>query len=187
MTPFTGMLFALGLSLAGCATTPPAIRRAPPGDLQLVEARDNVSAHTGTVIRWGGIIVSVENAHDETWIEVLEYKLGRSGRPDRDSQSDGRFLIRESLFLDPVIYAKDREITVVGTLEGEVERSIGKQPYLFPVVSADEHHLWKADRRRYAYYPRHHFGFHSNFGYGRHHGIHVGHHRHHGLHGKFHH
>ncbi len=178
MKPFTGLLLALGLFLTGCATTPRAIRKAPPGDLQLAEARENVSAHKGTLIRWGGVIISVGNEHNETWIEVLEYKLRRSGRPNLDSPSDGRFLIRVDRFLDPVIYAKDREITVVGTLEGGVERSIGKQPYSFPVVHADEHHLWKAERK-YGYYPRYHYGigFHGHLGHGHHphHGVLFGH------------
>ena len=168
----TGILLILGLLLTACATTPPAIRHAPPGDLQLGEARDDVSAHRGTPVRWGGTIVSVENKDNETWIEVLELRLSRAGEPKRYSSSAGRFLIRVSRFLDPVLYTKGREITVIGILEGDAERSIGKQPYSFPVVKADEHYLW-APYHHYGYYPRYHYGYRYGHGYYPHHGFHF--------------
>ncbi|MEE8507533.1 MAG: Slp family lipoprotein [Myxococcota bacterium] len=167
MKACTSVLLGLALFVAGCVTAPPAIRHAPPGNLRLAEARDDISAHAGSVVRWGGIIISVENEDNETWIEVLEYKLTHSGRPRRDSRSEGRFLVRVDEFLDPVIYAQDREITAFGTLEGGVERRIGKQPYRFPVVHSSEHFLWKA-RRRYAYHPTYYYGlgFHGYYGLG---------------------
>ncbi len=177
----TGILLIVGLLLTACATTPPAIRHAPPGDLQLGEARDDVSAHRGTPVRWGGTIVSVENKNNETWIEVLELRLSRAGEPKRYGPSAGRFLIRVSRFLDPLLYTKGRGITVIGILEGDVERSIGKQPYSFPVVKADEHYLGRPDRRysydppynHYGYYPRYHYGYRYGHGYYPHHGFHF--------------
>lgn len=185
--PITGLMLALATVLAGCATTPPAIREVPPGDLQLREVRENISAHRGTRVRWGGVIVSVENKTDETWIQVLELKLSRSGQPKRQSPSDGRFLMRAKGFLDPAVYAKDVEITVVGTLGDEVERSIGEHPYSFPVVSADAYHLWRPARYYghypYRHYPSYYYGYYY-YPYGYHHyAFHFGHrHHHHGLH-----
>ncbi len=181
MKPFTGILLSVGLLLTGCATTPPAIRHAPPGDLQLGEARDDVSAHRGTPVRWGGVIVSVENKDNETWIEVLELKLSRAGKPKRYSRSGGRFFVRVKGFLDPTVYAKGREITVVGILEGDTERSIGKQPYSVPVVKADEHYLGRPYRRysydphynHYGYYPRYHYGYRHGHGYHPHYRFHF--------------
>jgi Outer membrane lipoprotein Slp family len=58
--------------LTSCATVPPAIRYAPPGDLQLPEARANPDVHTGRPVRWGGTIVSVQNKEAETILEVLQ-------------------------------------------------------------------------------------------------------------------
>ncbi len=176
----TGLLLILGLLLTACAMTPPAIRHAPPGDLQLGETRDDVSAHRGTPVRGGGVIVSVENTDNETWIEVLEFKLSRTGEPKRYGPSAGRFLIRVSRFLDPLLYTKGREITVIGILEGDAERSIGKQPYSFPVVKADEHYLGRPDRR-YSYDPPYnHYGYYPRYRYGH------GYYPHHGFHFRFH-
>lgn len=192
MSPIAAISLVLGLLVTACATAPAVIREAPPGDLQLAEARDNVSVHKGTPVRWGGTIISLENKQDETWIEVLESKLSRSGEPKRYSRSDGRFLIRVEGFLDPAIYAKGREITVVGTLEGEAERSVGKQPYSFPVVKADDYHLWRP--YYYGYYPYyygHHpyyySGYHYRYGHDHHGRLHFGHRHHHGFHIRFHH
>ncbi len=145
-------LIAVGLLLAGCVTTPAAIRYIPPGDPQLAEVQHNVAAHTGAAVRWGGIILSVENRDNETWIEVLELKLTSAGMPKTGSRSDGRFLINIAGFLDPVIYAKGGQITVTGILEGSVERLIGDQPYSFPVVKAAAHYLWNPPRY-YGYRP----------------------------------
>lgn len=191
---FSGfLLVVLGLVVTACATMPAPIGRAPPGDPQLAEVRDNVGVHTGTLVRWGGTILSVENKDNETWIEVLEFKLTNSGQPTRYSPSDGRFLVHVNEFLDPAVYRKGRAITVIGPLEGDIERSIGEHPYSFPVVKADEHYMWTSYRRQY-YYPRYyygsyyypyHYGFH--YGHGHHLGFHFRHRRHyHHGHSRFH-
>lgn len=190
MRMLKGILSAIGLVVTACATTPSIIREAPPGDPQLAELRDSVGAHAGTSVRWGGTILSVENKDNETWIEVLEFKLTSSGQPKRYSPSDGRFLARVTTFLDPAIYKKGREITVVGTLEGDFEKSIGEHSYSFPVVKADGHYLWAPYRRHYHYpryyygypYPRYYYGFH--YGHGHRHRLHFGygHHHRHGPH-----
>ncbi len=49
--------------------------------------------------------------------------------PRLDKPNEGRFVIKSAEFLDPMIYAKGREITVVGTLDGGIERTIGKKSF----------------------------------------------------------
>ncbi len=179
MKPFTGIILTLGLFLTGCATIPSAVRETPPGDLQLGEVRDNVNTHRDTLVRWGGTILGVENKDNETWITVSELKLDGSGRPKSNSPSAGRFLIRESGFHDPAIYAKGREITAVGVLADEVKSSDGNQPYSLPVIEASEHKLWEPYRRysyyrnsyRYGYYPYYRHGFRYGHGYYPHYGF----------------
>ncbi len=70
---------------------------------------------------------------------------------------------------------------MIGILEGDAERSIGKQPHSFPVVKADEHYLGRSYRRyrydppynHYGYYPRYHYGYRYGHGYYPHHGFHF--------------
>ena len=44
------------------------------------------------------------------------YPLNYYGRPQLNKPSEGRFVIKSTEFLDPAVYAKDKEITVAGTL-----------------------------------------------------------------------
>lgn len=217
-------LLAAGFLLAGCvstqrlpadATVPPAptipavIREAPPEDLQLAEVRDSISAHTGSPVRWGGVIQAVENKEQGTWLEIEERELDKYGKPAPGSPSDGGFIARINDSLDSTIYAPGREITVTGQLKGKIEGPIGKQSSALPLIEAEEHYLWDRDDyiyspRYYRYYPRRHyyyypyyrygyrpyyypyypFGFHLGHGhrYRHHHGLHFGHGHHHGFH-----
>ena len=82
---------------------------------------------------------------------------------------------------------------MIGSLEGDIEKSIGEHPYSFPVVKADEHYMWTSYRRQYyyphyyygSYYYPYHYGFH--YGHGHHLGFHFRHRRHyHHGHSRFH-
>ncbi len=111
---------------------------------ELARVRTDTETYLGLKARWGGNITRVENHQDETWVEVIEHKLSRSGHPKNDNASGGRFIARIPGFLDPAIYAPNRQITIIGTLETTIERPIGEHPYTFPVVSVTQHRLWEA-------------------------------------------
>ena len=137
------LLAGAGL-LYGCTSNvPEAIRTAPPRDVAVAEARADPEALSGSEVRWGGVIAAVENARDETRIEVVSRPLDRAGRPESGDRSAGRFLARFQGFLDPAVYAAGRELTVRGTLDGVVSRPIGEFPYRFPVVDVYSHRLWQ--------------------------------------------
>jgi outer membrane lipoprotein len=146
------------LALAGCASDiPRPIREAPPGDLRPAQALAEAETRQGTAVRWGGAVASVENRSDETWLEIVEHPLYSDGRPRRTDRSDGRFLARVPGFLDPALYARQRFVTVAGTLEEPVTRTIGAYPYRYPVVRATGHYLWPREpdvvHHHYYYYP----------------------------------
>lgn len=150
------MILAGVLVIQGCASNvPEAIRSAPAQEVSLSEARSGAEALAGTEVRWGGVIAAVENAREETRIEVVARPLAAKGRPENGDRSEGRFLARFEGFLDPAVYAAGRELTVRGNLDGVVTRAIGEYPYPYPVVSVHTHQLW-ADRPEpdpYAYDP----------------------------------
>lgn len=156
--------------LVGCATyptAPPAISEAAPGP-SVPQVRGNIEAFKGTRVRWGGEILSIKNQSRATWLEVLEYPLEDSGRPDSDEEARGRFFARMKEFLDPEIYERGREITVVGTIDESVTQRIGEHEYTYPVINVDAHHLWRPRNRYRAYpygygYPYYHPFFHHGF------------------------
>jgi outer membrane lipoprotein len=133
----------LGLLLAGCASDlPRAIREAPAEDIRPAQALGNPEGVRGAAVRWGGAIAAVENRRDETWLEVVERPLARDGQPRNTDQSGGRFLARVSGFVDPVVYAQGRLITITGNLETPTTRAVGDYPYRYPVVGVTDLYLW---------------------------------------------
>ncbi len=121
---------------------PPPIRTELPDPPSLKEVRQDPSAFVGERIRWGGTIARVENREKVTRIQLVARRLGKEGRPRAEGRSNGRFLTEVEGFLDPVVYAQGRLLTVVGRLQEPETRPIGDYPYRFPVVRAESHHLW---------------------------------------------
>lgn len=139
----------LVLLLAACASqVPEAIRTAPPGAPSLARVRTDPAAWSGHAVRWGGEIVRVENLSDHTLVYIVERPLDHDGRPRRSDHSDGRFIARIRGFLDPAVYARRREITVAGKLDGIRRGRIGDYDYVYPVVDAGVVHLWPRRTRR---------------------------------------
>lgn len=129
--------------LGGCAGIPAAVDLSlsdpQPGLGQVQSAPEQ---HRGQVVRWGGIIISVENSKDSSLVEVVARSLQSSSRPDEDGMSPGRFLIVTSGFLDPEIFKPGQSITVAGALDGTQIRKVGEYEYHYPVIRAQGYHLW---------------------------------------------
>jgi outer membrane lipoprotein len=129
--------------LSGCAATPPfpedmlhGVNRALlPGQAVKENAQD-------MEVMWGGVIVNATNTPDHTDFSVLFYPLDAVQRPDTDKSAKSRFIVRYPGYLETMVYAPGREITVLGTLQGTEEGKIGDAPYRFPVLKADRIHLW---------------------------------------------
>lgn len=135
-------LLTLG-AFTGCASNVPLEIREPVADAPSVaDAGRLPDQFEGRAVRWGGTIVAVHNEAQDTLVELLARDLGSSGRPRETDASQGRFLVRVKGFLDPGIYARDRDVTVRGTIVGREQRLIGERPYLYPVVEADTVYLW---------------------------------------------
>lgn len=141
----TWALLTALILLGGCATgtTPSLIRTPPQGNPSVDQVRANLGKFTGTALRWGGRIVSVENRKADTLVTIVEHKLERGGRPYESLDSKGRFMARVEGFLDPAIYTPDRLITIAGVIEGEATRPVGDFEYRMPVVAVRSYKLWE--------------------------------------------
>ncbi|HET9122911.1 MAG TPA: Slp family lipoprotein [Acidiferrobacteraceae bacterium] len=135
-------LLTLFLGLSACATLPKSLQDPTVRHFTVAQARRGL-APVDVTVRWGGAIANVRNGLKHTWIEVVDEPLGGDGRPISSNTSDGRFLARFDGFVDPAIYTRGREITVVGTLEPPMTRLIGQFPYSFPVVEVQRQYLWQ--------------------------------------------
>ena len=149
---------AIGL-LASCATKishpiDQIIDKIPA--LNLV--RQNIDAYILHRIRWGGVIASVINEKESTVLEIVEHPLNKQGRPLETDQTQGRFLARLNGFLDPVVYAKGREITIVGTIKKQTKRLINQFEYTYPEVTVDSFKLWQIEKQIEYYYDPYWYG-----------------------------
>ena len=156
-------LFISILFLHACSNLPANIKNPPSVDIQLHQALKNSSSFQNYPVRWGGTIIDVENEANETKMQILFYPLNYYGRPKLNKPSSGRFITVSKQFLDPAIYANGTSITVVGTLQGTLEKQIGKKIITVPIVSINSFHIWPQYPQNY-YSP---YGYYPNYyGYG---------------------
>jgi outer membrane lipoprotein len=137
------------------------------------QIRQNPERYAGTKVLLGGTVVGTRVRQEYTVVEVLQKRLGFRGEPRDEDKTGGRFLVVSSELLDPEVYSAGRGITVAGEIIGEEVGKLGEADYLYPVLRAEDIHLWKdhayrhgtysyydyyyyPPRHRYSYYPRHH-------------------------------
>ncbi|MGI9046690.1 MAG: Slp family lipoprotein [Burkholderiales bacterium] len=169
-------MIALCAMLSGCATTPRPVVEGPISPLTPQAARADQGVGPNERVRWGGEILNVETAENRTCFEILAQELDSSGRPSGDGSdyagesrpTGSRFLACDQGFYDPAIYAKRRDLTVVGTLVDSETRKIGEHDYRYPLLQVEKLHLWpkySAYRDPYFYDPFWGWPY-SRFGYG---------------------
>ena len=142
MRLLTCLLFAIGL--AGCASVPTELETADEDALVAYkQAKAQQDKVVGQPARWGGVIADVRNREDNTVFEVVSFPLQRWGRPEVSDDSDGRFLAVIDGFIDPEVYKKGRAISFVGTIGETQQGKIDEYTYIYPVLEADNHYLWK--------------------------------------------
>jgi len=129
--------------LAACASLPEQVSKAPENSPTVAAVCTNGKRFKGARVRWGGTIANVENRKSQTVIEIVSRNVQDHAGPLETDHSQGRFLARFEGFLDPAIYAKGRDITVVGTLNGQQTRTIDAYQYRYPIVDVESYELWR--------------------------------------------
>jgi len=116
--------------------------------------RLNIDTYIDRRVRWGGVIANVINEKDTTVMEIVDFPLNKKGRPQETDLTQGRFLARFKGFLDPVVNAKGREITIVGTINKSSKGFINQFEYTYPEILVDSFRLWQIEKQiEYIYEP----------------------------------
>jgi outer membrane lipoprotein len=115
---------------------------------------NEANSHKDDVVRWGGLIVDIENEENHSLIQVQFYPLNESGHPQLDQPSEGEFVIKTTEFLDQeTYYFKHSEITAVGTLNGYVKRRVQGEDVSVPLIVLSEHekysYIWSISEEKY--------------------------------------
>jgi len=142
------LTLALFSMLMGCSTTPEF------KDAKVDQALTPQSVITepdlslNKIALWGGTILDTRNLEDSTQIEVLGYPLDSSHRPLLEKKPLGRFIILHSGYLEPATYSQGARLTVLGSIGVSQKGKIGEKLYIYPVVKAQQLHLWSANDER---------------------------------------
>jgi outer membrane lipoprotein len=132
--------------LLGCAGMPEFDTSAVDQSLtpQSVNAEPDVSR--GKVALWGGTILETRNQKSTTQIEMLAYPLDGDYRPMLESKPLGRFIVEHDGYLEPTEYAQGRQLTVLGSVSGSQDGTVGEASYRFPVITDSQLHLWSQNQ-----------------------------------------
>jgi len=131
------------VALSACATAPPYSEEMLRSVNFTVTPEQAVQENTRDVqVMWGGIIIKAANTSDHTDFTVLFYPLDASQRPDLNQKPRSRFLVRYPGYLETMVYAPGRDVTILGSLQGVEDGKVGDAPYTFSVVKADKIYLW---------------------------------------------
>jgi outer membrane lipoprotein len=149
------VLLCSGL-LCACATGPSLDLSRVDTAVTPASPLSTILAERGRIVQWGGVIVGSTNLPDTTQIEVLGYPLDARGRPNTAARALRRFLVLREGYIETVDYAPGRAVTVVGSILEARQSEIGGADYLYPVIAAQQLHLWpQAEPYRE---PAFHFG-----------------------------
>jgi outer membrane lipoprotein len=137
--------------------TPPELRTAATSDLSLNEVRKDPSEHKGRTVLWGGKVAQTLVKSEGTLIELVQFPLDKRLKPEDVDVSEGRFLVLENRYLDPMIFRNGRKITVVGKIQGSRTMKLDEIAYTYPLVDAETLYLWEEEppETRIYNYPVH--------------------------------
>lgn len=149
--------FCLAIWIDGCANgIADAVRSQVNYTGSFSQLQLKPEAYKGRTVLLGGKIINVEVLKERTDIFVLQLELNGSEQPQNNDQSNGRFIIRTSKFIDPAIYPQGTLITVAGKVTGSEEKYIGQMPYKYTLIEPLEIKKWPPESDQS---PRFHFGF----------------------------
>jgi len=136
--------------LFSCAVPiiPPELKKEIMPNITISQVQKNPQLFKGKIVMWGGKILKGINKEEGTLFEVLALPLNRKGRPRQVDKSEGRFLVLYKDYLDVAIYAKGREITVIGEIKGVKKLPLGEIKYTYPFLEAKKIYLWRLPQER---------------------------------------
>jgi len=137
------------LLLAGCAPvlTQEHLRKAQ-WEVSFSQLRANPEGYRGQLFVLGGIIADLKLTSEGSLLELVHVPADRRGYLGEPEASEGRFLAlypRDRGILDPMIYAKGREVTVAGLVVGSRQGKLGEVPYTYPLLEVQEIYLWRKE------------------------------------------
>jgi outer membrane lipoprotein len=140
----------LTMLMTACSSSIPVeIRQSPANAPDLAQVREQPGGYVAQPVRWGGMILETENTQNASRLTIIAFPLSDNGQPQTSAQSPGRFIAIVDKFLEPLVYSRDRLITVTCNFFKTETLKIGEYPYVYPLVEVDHYYLWPEKRVPY--------------------------------------
>lgn len=148
---FGVMFLALAIS---CTVMSSQVRKEAISTTPFKTLIESSELYLGKTVILGGYIIQTENKTGDTIIKVLQTPLDLWETPTEVDKSEGRFIVLQKGYLDPVIYSKGRRITVAGSILGVEKEDIASCPNKCLKIESREIYLWPEYKYRdtYPYY-----------------------------------
>ena len=135
------------LLLQGCSyAISPEVTRTADRTVTFDKFQAEPSSYKGKTVIFGGLIVQTRSVKTGTLIEIDQKDLDYWGKPRRTDRIGGRFIVHQPRYLDILVYAPGREITVAGEVSGTEEKSLAESGEPYPLVNAREVKLWPREK-----------------------------------------
>jgi outer membrane lipoprotein len=139
--PFGSLLLLIVIAACSPAVSK-QLRRQADQSLSFPLLSADPEAYQSKIVILGGVIAQTTAKADQTELEIVQKPLDSFNTPQTTDRSEGRFLVITDGFLDPLIYKKDRRITVAGEVVGSEVRKLDQLDYRYPVIKSQELKLW---------------------------------------------
>ncbi len=150
----SGGLILMMLITACSSSIPVEIRHSLDSSPDVTQVRAQPASYISQQVRWGGMILEPENKQNTSRLTIIAFPLSDNGQPLTSAQSPGRFIAVINEFLEPLVYSRERLITVNGRVVKIETLNVGEYPYLYPVIEVDHYYLWPIKQvPRYVDYP----------------------------------
>jgi outer membrane lipoprotein len=147
------LLAAVVLLLGACSPISRQVQRQTI-DIPFLTLMEDPERYQGETVLLGGYIIQTRVQAEQTEMLILQTPLGTGDRPREKDRGHGRILVIHDGYLDPEVYARDRAVTVAGTVVGRETQKPELCPYPCLVVQSREIHLWREERYAAPYrYP----------------------------------
>lgn len=142
------LAISLALLFQSCtyAISPEYVRQADRA-ISFHEIKQDPESYQGKLVIVGGTIDQVSSTDHGTLLEVVERALDYWGRPERTSETGGRFILQHPAHLNTLLYAPGREVTVAATVEGSEAAALTDQDLRVPLFLSKELKLWEDERK----------------------------------------
>lgn len=137
-------------------------------DIPFLDVTENPDIYRGRLFALGGIIVDTRITEKGSLIEVVYVPVDSRGYLKEVELLTRRFLAfypRDKGLLDPTIYRRGREISLVGEFIETRKGKIDEMEYIYPLFEIKELHLWEEKKPYYIAPPYPYWWYNPWWGY----------------------